>query len=351
MPGFGNDLGARLSVRACRSPRASGAARDSIRHAGFERVDGGFEPDLSAVLRPGQAPRVGELIEYDRAPAVREARRPTVVHAAPHNRVLDEIEGQHVVPSNADDPLGDDLVGEKQNLLQRRWRYAAREFMLDDASRCEWTTRVGLKLINDSCAVTHKEQWIATRSADKQPVHVWERIGPRPYRRGARGHGRGNGPHLRCRHDEPGPPGMSEYPRRFRLEVESRPESVTLVRAALSAIAESLELDDVLADDLKTAVSEACNNVVIHAYPGADGPMALSIVASDDSLGVLVEDCGGGIKHVAVSEERMGVGIALISALADAAHFRSRPGGGTSVESVIPLPTASAEPRRCRLSS
>jgi len=120
-------------------------------------------------------------------------------------------------------------------------------------------------------------------------------------------------------------------PMRLRLEVESRPESVTLVRSVLSALAEHYELDDELADNLRTAVSEACNNVVLHAYPGAPGPMVVSINAVDEILEVIIEDRGAGITHVDVSEDRMGVGLAVISALADRAQFQKGPDGGTTV--------------------
>ncbi len=57
-----------------------------------------------------------------------------------------------------------------------------------------------------------------------------------------------------------------------RLELDSSPETLTLVRGALGAVAEVLALDPELLDDLKTAVSEACNNVVMHAYDGVAGP-------------------------------------------------------------------------------
>lgn len=120
-------------------------------------------------------------------------------------------------------------------------------------------------------------------------------------------------------------------PIRLRLEVESRPESVTLVRSVLSALAEELDLEDELADDLRTAVSEACNNVVLHAYPGAVGPMVVSIDSLDGVLEVSIEDRGAGITHIAVSEERMGVGLAVISALADRAQFEKGREAGTTV--------------------
>ena len=54
-----------------------------------------------------------------------------------------------------------------------------------------------------------------------------------------------------------------------RLELDSRPERVALVRGMLVGLGGLLAWDAVLVDDLKTAVSEACNNVVLHAYGGA----------------------------------------------------------------------------------
>ena len=59
------------------------------------------------------------------------------------------------------------------------------------------------------------------------------------------------------------------------LELDSRPETLTLVRGMLGGIAELLTMDAELLDDLKTAVSEACNNVVLHAYPEGSGPLSV----------------------------------------------------------------------------
>jgi serine/threonine-protein kinase RsbW len=50
------------------------------------------------------------------------------------------------------------------------------------------------------------------------------------------------------------------------LRLNSRPDSASLVRAALSALAEPLFLRPEQLSDLKTAISEACNNAVDHAY-------------------------------------------------------------------------------------
>jgi anti-sigma regulatory factor (Ser/Thr protein kinase) len=116
------------------------------------------------------------------------------------------------------------------------------------------------------------------------------------------------------------------------LELDSSPETLTLVRGALGAVAEVLALDPELLDDLKTAVSEACNNVVMHAYDGATGPLAVILYVDPDAIEVLVRDQGSGIPLSAPSDDRMqGVGVPIIRALAQQAEFRRPPEGGTEV--------------------
>ncbi len=116
----------------------------------------------------------------------------------------------------------------------------------------------------------------------------------------------------------------------------------------LSALAEAGELEPELTDDLKTAVSEACNNVVLHAYPGATGTLMTSIAASCTEVQVVVEDHGTGIRQVAASEDRMGVGLAVISALADRAEFQTGRDAGTTVRMTFKRPGASDHADRDR---
>jgi anti-sigma regulatory factor (Ser/Thr protein kinase) len=116
------------------------------------------------------------------------------------------------------------------------------------------------------------------------------------------------------------------------LALTARPEALTLVRAALAGLAEQLELDAELLDDLKTAVSEACNNVVLHAYRGAEGPMSVELFADPDGLGVRIRDQGVGLGATNVAAEpSLGVGLPVIRALTDRSDFRSLPDGGTEV--------------------
>jgi serine/threonine-protein kinase RsbW len=134
-------------------------------------------------------------------------------------------------------------------------------------------------------------------------------------------------------------------PARVRLELESHPENVALVRAALTGVVEAAELGEEFSADLKTAVSEACNNVALHAYDQS-GPMFVEIAVVHDGISVIVGDRGRGIKRLAADEDRMGLGLAVISALADRAEFASPGGGGTEVrmwfsrETAIPAPSS-----------
>ena len=118
-----------------------------------------------------------------------------------------------------------------------------------------------------------------------------------------------------------------------RLDLDSRPETLTLVRGALGGVADQLALDPELLDDLKTAVSEACNNVVMHAYDEDDpGPLEVLLYARNDGIEVLIRDQGSGIPAVAPSDDRLqGVGLPVIRALTQEAEFRPVPDGGTEV--------------------
>jgi serine/threonine-protein kinase RsbW len=124
----------------------------------------------------------------------------------------------------------------------------------------------------------------------------------------------------------------ADEPSTVRLRLESSPETLTLVRGAIGGLAEQLALDVELLDDLKTAVSEACNNVVMHAYGGESGPLSVCVYVGEDEIEVLIRDQGRGIPMQAPADDRLqGVGIPIMRALAQQTAFRSLEGGGTEV--------------------
>jgi serine/threonine-protein kinase RsbW len=117
------------------------------------------------------------------------------------------------------------------------------------------------------------------------------------------------------------------------LYLESRPQTLTIVRGMLGGLAEVLAIDPELLDDLKTAVSEACNNVVLHAYDGAPGPMRVRMFVEPDRLRVTVEDDGVGLPAAGRGpDEAQGIGVSVIRALTQEAGFGPGRAGGTVVQ-------------------
>src|SRR5512144_2586551 len=79
------------------------------------------------------------------------------------------------------------------------------------------------------------------------------------------------------------------------LTLPARAENVAVVRHAIGGLGEALDVDDQTLSDVKLAVTEACTNTVVHAYPEGEGPMGLRARVEDRRLTVVVSDEGRGI--------------------------------------------------------
>jgi serine/threonine-protein kinase RsbW len=128
----------------------------------------------------------------------------------------------------------------------------------------------------------------------------------------------------------------------LRIRLPAKPENVAVVRQALTGLGDAYELDPDFLSDIRTAVTEACNNVVIHAYPG-DSPGLLEVEADPgdgSSVDVLVRDFGAGLQPATVpaGERSLGLGLPLIAALARQFEIRGRPGGGLDVHMLFAPP-------------
>jgi serine/threonine-protein kinase RsbW len=127
----------------------------------------------------------------------------------------------------------------------------------------------------------------------------------------------------------------------IRLELANLPENVSLVREMLAGVAEAVPLEDGQLDDMKTVVSEAANNVVLHAYDGAEGPLEVEVYIGDGRLEVVVRDHGGGIRPRPPADDQVkGIGLAVIQALTDRTEFRGAIGEGTEVRMEFRTPAA-----------
>ena len=116
-----------------------------------------------------------------------------------------------------------------------------------------------------------------------------------------------------------------------KLTLPARPENVSVIRHVLGAFAEALRLPDDLVEDLRLAVTEACTNVVRHAYPPEHtGPVEISIQPLEEQVTVIVSDHGRGI-GTSSDTTGPGLGLPLIAAIADDVELQPVPGGGSRV--------------------
>jgi serine/threonine-protein kinase RsbW len=116
------------------------------------------------------------------------------------------------------------------------------------------------------------------------------------------------------------------------LVMPARPEGVGVVRQALAGVADALDFDASVLADMKMAVTEACTNVVVHAYAD-DGMLEVEMLAGEDGLTIVVRDHGTGIqpRPARAGAPALGLGLPLIAALSDAFELRGSAGAGTEV--------------------
>ena len=100
------------------------------------------------------------------------------------------------------------------------------------------------------------------------------------------------------------------------LSLPARAENVAVVRHAFGGLGEALSMPEQLLSDIKLAVTEACTNVVIHAYADAEGPMEIRAALGDSGLSIVVRDEGRGVVPRADSPG-LGLGLPLIATLTE----------------------------------
>lgn len=116
----------------------------------------------------------------------------------------------------------------------------------------------------------------------------------------------------------------------FELSLPARAENVAVIRHALGGLGETLGVSDQALSDIKLAVTEACTNVVVHAYPDGEGPMEVSVELGAREVSIVVCDEGRGILPRADSPG-LGLGLPLIASLADAVELSTSTDDRTEV--------------------
>ena len=128
----------------------------------------------------------------------------------------------------------------------------------------------------------------------------------------------------------------------MNLSFESRSCNESFARSAVGAFVAQLDPTIGELNDIRTAVSEAVTNCVVHAYRDTIGLIRINVkLTADHTVSIRIRDNGVGIEDVhqameplyttASSEERAGLGFAVMQSFADSVTVRSKPQKGTTV--------------------
>ena len=127
----------------------------------------------------------------------------------------------------------------------------------------------------------------------------------------------------------------------MKLEFPSKSANEAFARGAVACFVSQLDMTLTELGDIKTAVSEAVTNCIVHAYPDKLGTITLRVrILEGDTVEIQVKDKGRGIENVDKAreplyttggEDRSGMGFTIMESFMDTLKVRSRPGAGTTV--------------------
>lgn len=127
----------------------------------------------------------------------------------------------------------------------------------------------------------------------------------------------------------------------MKLQIESRSVNEAFARAAVAAFAAQLDPNIEEISDIKTAVSEAVTNCIVHAYPESVGMIYITAtIFENNSIKIKIRDKGCGIIDVKLAMEplfttlggeRAGLGFAVMESFCDKIRVSSKPNKGTTV--------------------
>lgn len=127
----------------------------------------------------------------------------------------------------------------------------------------------------------------------------------------------------------------------IKLEFPSKSCNEAFARSAVACFASQLDptLDEL--GDIKTAVSEAVTNSIVHAYPDSLGKISIKArLFPDNSIEIKIKDWGRGIPDIEQArqpmfttggDERSGMGFTIMESFTDTLRVSSKPNRGTTV--------------------
>ena len=133
-----------------------------------------------------------------------------------------------------------------------------------------------------------------------------------------------------------------KYENYIKLEFPSKSCNEALARSVAGVFASQMDPTMEELGDIKTAVSEAVTNCIVHAYPDCIGKILMRCrILEDNRLEIVIRDWGRGISDVEEARrplfttggsERSGMGFTIMESFMDKLTVRSVPGKGTTVQ-------------------
>lgn len=131
------------------------------------------------------------------------------------------------------------------------------------------------------------------------------------------------------------------YKNKMHLEFDSKSENERFARVTAAAFATQLNPIMEEISDIKTAVSEAVTNAIVHGYDSGEGTVYLDAEIQNRTLTIMIKDTGVGIEDIDKAmeplyttkpdEERAGMGFMFMEAFMDDLEVQSELGKGTTV--------------------
>lgn len=131
-----------------------------------------------------------------------------------------------------------------------------------------------------------------------------------------------------------------KYINQVKFSIPCRSVNEGFARTAVAAFAAQLDPTIEELNDIKTAVSEAVTNAIVHAYPDKLGEIRLTVGLFEGGVDIVVKDFGCGIPDIKQAmqplyttggSDRSGLGFTVMGSLMDMVRVTSREGKGTSV--------------------
>jgi serine/threonine-protein kinase RsbW len=128
----------------------------------------------------------------------------------------------------------------------------------------------------------------------------------------------------------------------IELALPARAANIAVVRHAFGALGEAFAVEEQILSNIRLAVTEACTNVVVHAYPdGQEGLLEVLATLQEEKLVVVVRDEGPGIGPRPDSPG-LGLGLPLIVSLTESVQLGRDEDERTEVRMTFPLSSASS---------